>query len=76
MYVQYRFEDVVSQAFTQPTLPKSQLRSVQSLEVACNVLEKEYEHCDMVKLDVDGLKDGGEGLDQHSVEQFLNSHIC
>ena len=63
---------MVSQAFTQPTLPKSQLRSIQSLEVAGNVLEQEYEHCDVVKLDVDALKDGGAGLDQHSVEQFLN----
>jgi hypothetical protein len=42
------------------------------LEVAGNVLEQEYEHCDVVKLDVDALKDGGAGLDQHSVEQFLN----
>ena len=63
------------QASTQPMLPKSKLRSIQSLESACNVLEKEYENCDMVKLDVDALKDGGDGLDTHSVEQFLNSTI-
>lgn len=38
-----------------------ELRSVQSLEAACETLEKQFEQCELIKLDTSGLQDASMG---------------
>ena len=51
--------------------PCSDLRCVQGLERASETLEKEYEACEQVKLDVGALK-SSKDLAQHERQEFLN----
>ena len=52
----------------------SQLRCVQALERASETLEKEYESCEQVKLDVSALK-SRKDLEAHERQEFLNLGI-
>lgn len=46
-----------------------ELRSVQSLESACGTLEKQFEQCELIKLDTSGLQD--ENLGEQSKKELL-----
>ena len=47
------------------------LRLVQNLEAACEILEKQYEVCDGVRLDTAQLQT--KGIGEHAASEFLDS---
>lgn len=49
---------------------------MENFEVACDILEKQYEACEVVKLDTEQLKRGTEGLSEMATNELLDCQIA